>query len=228
MQVKPIITIACVVSSIIGSAFFAYRYGKESVPINTDHVKNLLKEIETLQSQVKTKELTPRDKNVLTAINKYGINNVIAMALNGRYECPSSPEQVVDRCDPREEISVMFATLNLAKAEKRTVEQAVYHKHSNGVYMFSWVPKIGNKDNTSSIFKHSLELAFKVMGGDNEVKQYDYSQEFYCRTSKSPCSWHKTSKNLSYLGRINLSKTETRQDFIREEELSYHTFWRRK
>lgn len=231
MQVKNTVMVLGVIATMCGSAFLAYRHGVESVPVNTDHVENLLKEIDSLKEQASTKTLTERDKHVLNAINTYGINNVIAMALNGRYECPSSNEQVVDRCDVREEIAVMFATLNLAKAEKRTVEQTVYHKHSNGVYMFSWIPKIGNnKDVTSNIFKHSLELAFKVMGGDNAVKQYDYSQEFYCRTSKSPsaCSWHKTSKNLSYLGRLNLSKIETKQDFIIENELSYHTFWRRK
>jgi hypothetical protein len=34
--------------------------------------------------------------------------------------------------------------------------------------------------------------------------------------------------NLAYLGRINLSNQEVKTYFIRENELSYHTFWGRK
>jgi len=138
-----------------------------SVSKNTVEIKELQSEIDRLQSEVKSKKLSPRDQYVLNDINKYGINNVIALALNGRYECPSAKEQKIDRCDAREEVTIMFTTLNLAKQDKRTIEETVYFKHSNGVYMFSWVPKIGgNKDTTSPIFKHSLELAFQVLGGN--------------------------------------------------------------
>ena len=232
MKIKTIFTITCVLSSIIGSGYFAYKIGKENAPVSRQEntqMHELQNEIDRLQSEVqKNKKLSPRDQYVLNAINKHGISNVIALALNGRYECPSAKEQKVDRCDPREEVTIMFATLNLAKTEKRTIEETVYYKHSNGVYMFSWVPKIGSKDTTSPIFKHSLELAFQVLGGNPELEQYDYGQQFYCRESKSKCYWHKTSENLSYMGRINLSNQEIKQYFIRENELSYHTFWGRK
>lgn len=232
MKIKTIFTLTCVMSSVIGSGYFAYHYGKESVQVSkrdTVQIQELQSEIDRLQSEVKSKKLSPRDQYVLNAINKYGINNVIALAMNGRYECPSAKEQKVDRCDPREEVSIMFTTINLAKADKRTIEETVYYKHQNGVYMFSWVPKIGgNKDTTSPIFKHSLELAFQVLGGNPQLEQYDYGQQFYCRESISSCSWHKTSKNLSYLGRINLSNQEIKQYFIKDTELSFHTFWGRK
>jgi hypothetical protein len=232
MKIKTMFTVTCIASSMLASGYFAYNYGKNSIPSvskNTVEIKELQSEIDRLQSEVKSKKLSPRDQYVLNAINKYGINNVIALALNGRYECPSAKEQKIDRCDAREEVTIMFTTLNLAKQDKRTIEETVYFKHSNGVYMFSWVPKIGgNKDTTSPIFKHSLELAFQVLGGNPTLEQYDYGQQFYCRESISKCQWHKTSSNLSYLGRINLSNQEVKTYFIRENELSYHTFWGRK
>lgn len=215
---------------MVTSGYFAYHYGKKSVNLidnkSTVQIQELQYEIERLQSEVKSKKLSPRDQYVLNAINKYGINNVIALALNGRYECPSAKEQKVERCDAREEVSIMYSTINLAKAEKHTIEDTVLYKHKNGVYMFSWVPKIGgNKDTTSPVFKHSLELAFQVLGGNPTLEQYDYGQQFYCRETTSKCAWHKTSSNLVYMGRINLSNQEIKQYFIKDIELSYHTFW---
>jgi hypothetical protein len=234
MKIKHIFTGICLIASTATSGYFAYNFGKESAPQqvnNSSEIKELQSEVDRLQLEVKSKKLSPRDQYVLNAINKYGINNVIALALNGRYECPSAKEQKVDRCDTREELTIMYSTINFSKSEKMNIEQAVYHKNKDGTYIYSWVPShIGNKDITSPIFKHSLELAFQVLGGNPTLEQYDYGQQFYCRESKSPtaCSWHKTSSNLSYLGRINLSNQEIRQHFIRENELSYHTFWGRK
>lgn len=233
MKIKTIFTLTCITSSMFASGYFAYNYGKKSVNLinnkSTVQIQELQSEIERLQSEVKSKKLSLRDQYVLNAINKYGINNVIALALNGRYECPSAKEQKVERCDAREEVSIMYSTINLAKAEKRTIEDTVYYKHQSGVYMFSWVPKIGgNKDTTSPIFKHSLELAFQVLGGNPTLEQYDYGQQFYCRETTSKCAWHKTSLNLVYRGRINLSNQEIKQYFIKDTELSYHTFWGRK
>lgn len=234
MTFKTIFSIVAICGTIGGTAYFLGTQNSKNIIIDDTESKKQIAEyqgiINQLQAQVERGEIAPKDQYMLNAIKKYGITNVIALALNGRYECPSAKEQVHDRCDPREEIAIMYNTLNLLKTGKYgdSLEKVIYHRMQNGVYMFSWVPKIQNKDTTSAIFKHSLELAFNVLGGNNEYEKYNYGQQYYCRQSISSCIWHKTSNRLMTLGRLNLNNEEVRSDWIKDSELSYHTFYREK
>lgn len=156
------------------------------------------------------------------AIINFGENQIEWLALNGRYECPSSIYQNVDKCTIAEEVSVMWATINLSNSEGKTIEQIVKHRNANGVYMFSWIPKVSTHDKTSEIYKHSLKLAYQVLGGNPKYKKYNLGQEFYCRESKSPCSWHKKSPNLIELGMVTPYEDRPIQ------KVSYHKFWARR
>ena len=193
-------------------------------------IKEYRNYIDTLEQKLKENKISNSEKETLVAINNYGLTNVLALALNGRYECPSAKEQRSRRCSIREEVAVMFATLNLVKQghHGKSISEVVYSKQSSGRYTFSWVPKIQNRDITSPIFKHSLNLAISVLGGDSDLAQYDYGQTHYCEQNIAKCSWHKNASTLIELGKLNLSNSEIKEIFVKEDDLSFHTFYKDK
>jgi hypothetical protein len=213
----------------------AYFYGSRTVPKEKNDalevaVAEQSQYIRDLERKLQSSSMSENDKYMLNAIKKYGFNDVIWLALNGRYECPSSPFQKVDRCNRIEEIAVMYATINLLKSKNYgvTLESVVKNRMTNGTALFSWTPIIKNPNMSDDIFKHSLELAVNILGGNPEYEQYDFKQMFYCRESISKCSWHKSSPNIVELGLINLSDSEAKELWIKKENVSFHRFYKMK
>lgn len=245
MQIKTIFTLTCVVSSIIGSGYFAYNYGKNK---NTNDIsKEFEKELAEYKARLSEKDILldkiqanmPKPETLIKAMaeEKWGREDVEALALNGLNECPSNPFQSEStRCSDYEEASVMYAVVNQYKQKVgKTLKEIIYSKKGSTA-MFSWTTGGRQTGYTHSKgYEHSRLIASYVLSGHGKYYNISqFEQTHYCNdkylqngTIKSGCqNWHKP--NLQALGRIVLVNAEIPRSRILDSELSKHSFFKIK
>ena len=226
------LTVAVGSVGVVGYNMYIRLYDPTSQMYNYDDVSHFKSKIDALTQELdKVKgDDNQYNKYVIKATTEYSWNDIISLAHNGLYECPSSEFHSSEhRCDVMEEASVMIAAVNLFKAEpyKTTLGENIYHRLKNGNYLFSWVPKIKEKDTSSRNFDHSMFVAMNVLGGNPEYLKYDVGQTHYCNDSvkTADCSWHKD--NLIELGKMDY-RTRFSKLFIASGETSKHIFYKIK
>lgn len=219
----------------VGAYFYGLSGNSFQYPFfekdNSEEYERRINEMRLRINNMSKDNMSAYDRYLISAIKKYGLDNIVIFAQNGRYECPSGTSSKKLRCDVREEIAVMYATLNLFNSGNygASLRETIEYKHNSGAYLFSWIPDIDQRDNTSDAYNHSLMLAVNVLGGNPEYEKYNIGQKYYCRHSISPCSWHKSAKakgTLIETGRLVLRDPDDHSDWITSSNLSYHTFYK--
>jgi hypothetical protein len=243
MKIKTMFTLTCIASSMLASGYFAYNYGKNS------HSDDNTKDFETRLAEYKTRlaekdnlldkiqSNMPKPETLIKAMaeEKWGREEVEALALNGLNECPSNKFQSeATRCSEYEEAAMMYAVLNQYKQKVgKSLKEIIYSKVGNNA-MFSWTTGGRQTGYTNSKgFEHSRLIASYVLSGHG--KYYNVSQfeeTHYCNDNyiqngsiKSGClKWHKP--HLEALGRIVLVNPEVPRSRILDSELSKHSFFK--
>lgn len=232
MKLKTFMTMSVALICAGSGAYLAHTLKSKS---DINNVKSELmsekQKANELQRQMPAKE----SLHLATAMENYGYKNVVALAMNGLNECPSS-EHVKKRirCSKLEEAAVMYAAINLTKLGQngKSIHEVVYSKASKNAYMFSWVPD-PSLDDKSEAFNDSLIMAGHILGGGSKYEKADHKQFYYCNNDytsggvrKSGCAnWHFVSPNLVELGRMHININDVRGDFVRDSELSKHHFF---
>jgi hypothetical protein len=250
MQVKTIITIACVVSSIAVSAYLTHKYTKSTV--SREYAKSLSTYNERIkESDDKIQEILKSlpsefyltEARALQALSDgtpqgdiLAKETLNLFALNGTNECASSPQHNAKfRCTEAEEAAVMYSVFNRFKNGKyKTLKDVILEKGQ-----YSWTL---NGLQTATIktesFFNSLKIASSIISGskkyeDSNFEQTHYCKSFYFKVDKNGrkqimngCGWHNMTNSLIPLGRMHVKDAEIPKVRILDTELSFHNFYK--
>lgn len=252
MQVKNSILVAGVITAMCGSAFLAYRHGKEKNQSEYSGLIETYKEkAEKTENEIQSiLQNMPSEYYALKAKAEQALDDGTAegalnaedtlkyFALNGTNECASSSYQSENfRCTEAEEAAVMYSVLNRFKTGKyKTLKDVISEKGQ-----YSWTTgKLQTATLKSKTFIQSMKIASHILSGSDKYADYNFGQTHYCKsyyiriekngrkTILNGCSWHNSDKDLIPLGRMHIKDADIPKVRIQDSELSFHNFYKER